>query len=785
MKKIYTLALLFILPLFASAQIYVDVDATGSNNGSSWGNAYTDLQSALSDSSLEEIWVAEGTYMPSLQDTMIYFSFLEAHDVYGGFNGTETALSERDPAANLTVIEGDINGDDVPNNFGMNKSDNATHLFYIPEGFSSVVIDGFNFQGGTTLYTNDMDAFSWRGGAIYALSPINVSNCSFTNNAARSGGCIYVSGTTGTSITDCNISNNYAVSQAAGIILDGSVDATISDIDVVSNLTNRGSVYVLFADNIAISNINFLNNSPNADSWGCSGLQNYNSINITLSDCTFEGNTGGNASSVYVDGSYNYGFNMTVNNCTFESNTTSAFGGTFYAWRGDYIMNDCVFNNNSGPNAAAVYNGNATAQINNTEFSINTATFGGATANYSLDTDVTYTGCTFFNNMAATSGGACMVGFQGKADFVDCTFESNQAQWGGAFYIQTDSTFASFSGCHFLANESDNFGGALASFDSSPLSFSDCNFELNKSEFGGALSVVDDTLYLSTVVIDKCKFNFNTAFLQGGALNFGNTDATITSSLFSFNNAQDLGNGGCISNNSSNSLNSTVTLVNSTLSENTGALAGGIAQFEDGTPDANATVFVQNSIIYNLFGDDYAVEEGDPEIITMGGNLVYQADLANEFTSVNDEIGSNPLFTDATAFDFTLQEASPAINTGIASGAPTTDINGDPLLDEVDKGCYEFQGIIESTDNLLLYSQTSLINNPAKDFTILQIENEYVGDLNIEILDATGKQFYNTTFQKSIDLEQFTIPVADLVKGTYFVRIVAGNSMASKRLIKM
>ena len=83
MKHRFLRLLIFLLPVIAllgavvpmatPAQaavgtiIYVNQGVTGgSHNGDSWADAYTDLQSALSDAvSGDQIWVAAGTYKPT------------------------------------------------------------------------------------------------------------------------------------------------------------------------------------------------------------------------------------------------------------------------------------------------------------------------------------------------------------------------------------------------------------------------------------------------------------------------------------------------------------------------------------------------------------------------------------------------------------------------------------------------------------------------------------------------------------------------------------------------
>ncbi|HEX3122573.1 MAG TPA: carboxypeptidase regulatory-like domain-containing protein, partial [Rhodanobacteraceae bacterium] len=106
--------------LRTSARCYVQADAKGTNTGASWPNAYTDLQSALHDSSCNEIWVARGVYKPTsyVDASSRSASFLMPRGVgvYGGFTGGETLLSQRDVAVGSSVLSGDIDNDDAGTN---------------------------------------------------------------------------------------------------------------------------------------------------------------------------------------------------------------------------------------------------------------------------------------------------------------------------------------------------------------------------------------------------------------------------------------------------------------------------------------------------------------------------------------------------------------------------------------------------------------------------------------------------------------------------------------------
>jgi hypothetical protein len=197
--------------LATDGTIYVDADATGANNGTSWEDAYTDLQPALDGAVIgDQIWVAEGTYTPTLEFSpgdprSATFQLKNGVALYGGFDPSagDVGWEDRDWVGNVTILSGDIG-------IAGDPGDNSYHVFYHPLELAldgSAILDGFTVSGGNA----DADWPHCSGGGMFNdLSSPAVTNCTFANNSAsQRGGGIY-NFFASPKVTNCTFSGNSA-----------------------------------------------------------------------------------------------------------------------------------------------------------------------------------------------------------------------------------------------------------------------------------------------------------------------------------------------------------------------------------------------------------------------------------------------------------------------------------------------------------------------------------------------------------------------------------------------
>jgi Right handed beta helix region len=190
--------------LTASQTLYVRADAPNGGSGQDWSSAFNDLTDALdaaavSGGQVDQIWVAQGMYVPSRgsisNDPRTWtFQLVGGVDVFGGFAGNETLLEQRDWVAHPTILSGDILGDDESG--FVNNIDNVRHVVSADRlEISRAGIDGFGITGGNAAGRSAN--FNHSGGGLRLFSSkVGVRNCRIYGNSsnARGGGLFVHSG---------------------------------------------------------------------------------------------------------------------------------------------------------------------------------------------------------------------------------------------------------------------------------------------------------------------------------------------------------------------------------------------------------------------------------------------------------------------------------------------------------------------------------------------------------------------------------------------------------------
>lgn len=779
MKQNITVFLLFLSLGLNSQTIFVNHSAIGLNNGTSWVNAYLSLDAALAAAIPgQSIWVAAGTYTTINPAPNNSFLITDGTKIYGGFAGGETNLSDRNIAVNTTILDGDILGNDVAGD-SLSHVDNSLHVvvtatFVLTD---ACVVDGFTIQHGQTLVGAANADLTRRGGGLMANTKTIVRNCIFTDNFGDSGAALAALDvlSDGLEIDNCIFENNTATTSGI-VFLRSTPSGVVKNSIFRNNTTNRGALYPSRTGSLTVDGCLFESNvalaPPGENPYYGAGMWTWQA-NYSLTNCTFRTNVADNAAGLYCD-NREFMSTCTISNCTFEDNETMSYGGTA-AWfnRGDYTMTNCSFLRNTAPTSgAAMYQSADTKfHVSGCLFEANTGTFAAAIANYGIRCVGTFEDCMFKENVATNGGGAVSNGFKADVKYKNCQFIGNMAGYGGAIFTQNDTTRLGIDGCLFEQNATSSTAGAVFVNAGIAASITNSTFLENVGSVGGALQVNGDSL----IAIDKCIFLENIATEQGAAINFNNAFSVVTNCLLAGNLNTGSGAGGGISNNAGDSTLSTVKLVNCTVADNFAILGAGIAQWESDL-GGNASLELLNCLIQNPDGSNYEIEDGTPQVITLNGNQSSDASLSAYLNGSLDLHNTSNNFQDPSNGDYAHMMADPASNGGEATGAPADDINGTPRSMVPDVGAYEVNTVGISNPRALILD-LQFAPNPATDYTLLSLQNERNGQVQITIWNHLGQQVARYNTEKTSGNFTYQINTAALAAGTYKVRARLGAAI--------
>lgn len=420
-----------------SVVLFVDAAATGQNTGTSWSDAFVDLQAALDIARLNplgltaEIWVAEGAYAPDsgTGDRFASFHLAPSVALYGGFAGYETTREERVPEVNVTTLSGDLLANDTGDDATLN--DNSLHVLQVGDCDSATIVDGFTIQSGRANMGVQKDA---RGAGVWLeLGQPVFRHCRFVENTCTSnGGAIRIEQGANPTFEFCEFRSN-----SCGL--------------------SGGAVQIAEASG-QFSSCEWRDNSANSQA-GALQCSNSNAVRIVGSE--------------------------------FIGNTSIGLGGAVAATNVDMRFDECLFTQNvsmgsdslNGGGGAVV--GSGVIAFENSEFISNSTQRGaGGAAWLGIGGSYDFRGCRFDDNSAISTGGAIQI--SGQLKMTDCVLTNNRAARGGALRSSGEATMRR---CRLEQNATVFDSGAILVDGVSSLDIADCLIAGNTANGAAGLSV--------------------------------------------------------------------------------------------------------------------------------------------------------------------------------------------------------------------------------------------------------------------------------------------------------
>ncbi|MCH7632145.1 MAG: right-handed parallel beta-helix repeat-containing protein, partial [Planctomycetes bacterium] len=380
------------------------------NDGTSWQDAFDDLQDALAISvECDEIWVAAGTYTPDrgTGDRTLSFDIPSGVALYGGFAGWEMQRPQRNWDKNASILSGDLSGDD-----GARDCEQQSDCCYEHEdvGCDDAICADTVCSVRPDCCVPGVPGFTWDD----ICAAVARDECCHLGNWNTCENSFYV--VTMDVKETPTILDGFTIRSAYASVRDG---LNIFPFGILDQ--SRGS---------QISNCLFTNNYRGAGSTG--GVFTKNTFrdsvmagllgtDVTVTDCRFVDNVGGIAMSGI----------SSLTRCTFEGQTLVAVTST-----GDVTIDRCSFLDNPGDGYHAT---SGTARVSDCVFSRT-----GLNAIVAFTTTMNLERIAFLGNLQAP-----LVVIRTAVRAEDCLFSGNRANGGIVGII---AGFAEFDRCTFHGN---------------------------------------------------------------------------------------------------------------------------------------------------------------------------------------------------------------------------------------------------------------------------------------------------------------------------------------------
>ena len=300
--------------------IYVDDDASGANDGSSWDNAFSCLREALEViSDGDVILVADGVY-----------------------------TGEGNKDLNCTGKAVTIRSENGPENCIIDCENDGRAFTFGRDENGDIAIDGFTICHGSAD----------RGGGIYygfsasgrrgSLKPasLTINNCVFRDNSAeQAGGAVYCQGDN-PRFTDCLFSQNSA--GLGGGMYNSFSSPTLTNCTFEGNLAKPHGGGMYSGGDAVLTHCIFRENSTEGSGGAGGGMYTHEGDPVLI-NCIFTGNS----TPFNGGGIYDHFGHPVLTNCIFSGNSAARYGGGIYN-RGELSLISCTFSQNLATNGAAL-----------------------------------------------------------------------------------------------------------------------------------------------------------------------------------------------------------------------------------------------------------------------------------------------------------------------------------------------------------------------------------------------------------------------------------------------